>query len=164
MAVTPTGIWSDALYQLRRLMSQCDALQTWVDADNATEALGSIYYYDTPVSTNVRPVAVVSDGDSAQWIANSTGTRTHYISSGGLHLFFEGDIADANQGNIADSLTAFKNDIGGIIDDMLNLSGTDDYMNITSISLIAGPQLSADDEAVGDNHYVNAAFSVEWGI
>lgn len=157
MTVTPSGILSEPLANLRAALSQCAAFQTWAGAANATEALESIALVEKDDLT--RPFAVVDDGDAySNERLDSAGT---FRDQGSLFLLFEDAVAEENAASESDAILAFTNAIGAILEDLWEI--TPGVFDMRSLSKVFGPTRSDDKERVQGADYVQIAFRVQWG-
>lgn len=157
MTVTPSGILSEPMANLRAALSQCDAFQTWVDANDATAALSSIGLVEKADLT--RPFAVIDHGET--WETRRLDGGGTYHDNGSLFVLFEEDVAEDNQSSEADAVLAFSNTIGAILEDLWAVSPG--VFDTRSISLVSGPLRSDDKERKQGEDYVQIIFQVRWG-
>jgi len=163
MPVTASGILSEPLSVLRTMLSESSSFQTWVAAANAAAALGSIYLIGT--DTPVRPYAVVSriDNWSSGLVGGSPGDYG-FIASGRLYFDFEDAISSGNQASYADSMLAFKNNVGAVISDLQNTSGGSERLLLRRFDMVAGPQRFDKTESNSDADVLWCRFSVDYGL
>lgn len=158
--VAPTGIVSKAQGNMRTLLSESAAFQTWVGAANATEALDSIYLIEGPAVSASRPLAVIGPGDKFSMDAIAGGVISEYWHSGVVQIWFEDDVADAL--NEPDAWFTFTNTMGAILADLVNPTDTDSVMNITQIEQIFGPARTAEEERQTGIDVMNTAYDFTW--
>ena len=169
MAVAPTGSLSKPLYNLQTLIASSATFQTWVGATGDAEAKlaaarARIYLAAKPGGSAVRPFAVVGQGDEREWPGLAGGARNHFGDSGSLLVSFEADVAEEDQDDDADAEMAFLNPVGGVIDDILQLSASGGYLAVTGITLSDGPGRSdpRERDSLGDAYWI--LFQVRWGV
>lgn len=159
MPQTPSGLMSLPLDHLRRLVSACEAFQTWTGAADATEALEHIHMVELPQGDLVRPFALIGFGD--RWKSEQRSIQL-YTKTGELFLMFEDDVAAADQASAADALFGFMNPMGDVVSEMLQLAGTDDYLNVLEMEMEVPPIRENEEDAQIAEDYYNAIFNVVW--
>lgn len=157
MTVTPTGMLSEPLSNLRAALSQCAAFRTWVGADTPTEALDSVALIEGSGLT--RPFAVIDHGD--MWEARRLDGGGTFHDQGTLFLLFEEDVAEDNQNSEADAVLSMSNTVGAILEELWTLSPG--VFDTRSIALVSGPLRSDDKERKQGEDYVQMIFQVRWG-
>lgn len=104
------------------------AFQTWVDADNATEAKASIYF--VTVSPPTRPFVVIWHEDPRrQPVSTTTSTEFGPDVGGRIVLRFEAIPNSAYVGDFQNEAKSFMYDVYGIMDGMANLAGVGTYLD-----------------------------------
>ena len=114
---------------MRRLISETDAFQTFVGADDAAEALGSIGIDDE--SLLVRPGALVYPDSPLELTSDAQGVAVEFNPwlDGIVSVRFASDIAVVDPvGDIPEGRKQFQETVNGIIDDMADLSGSDGFL------------------------------------
>lgn len=159
MPQTPSGLMSLPLSHLRRLVSECEAFQTWTGAADATEALEHIHLVELPQGDLVRPFALIGFG--ARWKTEQRSVQL-YTKTGELFLMFEADVADADQASAADAIFGFMNPLGDVVSEMLEKAGTDDYLNVIELEMEEPPLRENEEDAQLNEDYYNAIFNVVW--
>ena len=157
MAITPTGILQHSYY-LMKMVAASESFQSVVGASSATLAEESIVY---PAATDDEdegtapkwPRAVISE--TSEFSATKMGTAC-WQYNGGLSVAFEFVVPlSVYQESFTESFNYFQNDVGGVIADMIALSGTGEpvtgttHLNVTEITLMDGPWFMPVSETAG---------------
>lgn len=159
MPVTPTGILSLPLANLRTALSNVASFQAWVGAANAAEALGSIGLVER--DDLARPFVVIDDGD--EWSAAMIDAGASFMDEGDVVLFFEDDVAAEHQGSESDAQLAFTNAVGEILEDLIAYCGNNrDVFSIASVKKLFGPARSDDKERQAGEDYQQIGFVIGW--
>lgn len=123
MSVTPSGCVSMPLYLLRRMVSVSSTFQTAVGVATSTLALDHIYLHEA-LSPSARPCAVINElGTSFQLIAG--GGQNQLRPRGDLFLWLARDTPANYYDDPDNALLDYMNFAGGVIDDIVNISGAD---------------------------------------
>lgn len=167
MAVAPTGILSLPIASLRIIISESTAFQTWVGAADATAARLSIFPAGMEVQ-GARPLCVINYADGGFSMPRiAGGSRGHFDpgASGRLQFHFEADVAPDMQDDpdFADGYFSFTNTVGAILSDIAELSGSDAYIDLRSVTLTYGPSRADQSIQEAEGDFYIAAFAVEWG-
>jgi hypothetical protein len=182
MSVTPSGILSEPIDHARTLLANASAWQSWVGASDATQAKDSIHIGATPPPAdgetytqnelaNLWPLAIIDlppDGGGYQVSRNADGVDQQFPESGRVVMAFEDKVPDQHLGSPADARLAFFNNLGAVMLDMLQLSGTDDgtnaYLWLRGINILEGPVREDLNEvaSVGAYHWV--VLDLPWGF
>jgi len=159
VSVTPTGILSLPLARLRTLVAACSAWTSWGGA------LGDIYMV-TAEPTSVRPFAVITDSD--EWIAESDSsdpTAVNFRENGTLLMTVEADV-DADH-SVDDAAFDFRNNLGALIEDMMDLSGTGgtgaETLWIMRVRMIDPPMRAHPDIRNDQGDFYQATLAIEYG-
>ena len=169
MSVTPSGMLSLPLENLRTLVAASAAFQAWVGATGETEAelIASakehIYLVglDGDNVVNARPFAVVDHGES--WTLTRLAEPHTYRATGSLLLCFEDNVDAAHAGSIPDAQLAFTNMVGDVVEDMFEKAGTDTYLAVSQITLVRGPSRSAETQQKTEGDFMQIVLQVDWG-
>ena len=134
MTVTPVGIISASIDNLRTLIASTPEFQQWT---GSAEALSRIHIKSEPeIQALVRPFAVVDLHDNYGW--KQQASSGCFTANSDLLLIIEDTVDDNHAGNDADAFMAFSNRIGTLIGDLMNLSGTGELMQVTEIQIEGG--------------------------
>ena len=163
MAVTPTGFLSTPVDTLRTMLANSAAFQTWVGAADATAAKARIYPFTIDEGSYTRPYAIVTFGDGGFSLNNvGTGAADSFQDRGQLRIFFEANVSAGNQGNHADSVYEFTNQIGAVLSDIAALA-VSGYLVISSFRVSVPSRSDAEEKDAGAD-YFNVVVEVEYGI
>jgi len=182
MPVSPTGPISLPLSHLRLLVADCTAFRTWVGAANQAAALAKIHLCELPAPAapgsgytttelqTLRPCAIVDlwtpirgYGEQPQaWQMRGEGGP--FLESGKLTLDFLDDVDVTDAAVLSDAKFRFLNNVGAVVDQMLDLSGSDGYLNANRIEVYQGPGRADErmQETYGDHWRVQLL--VQWGV
>ncbi len=142
MALSAAGAITLPLENLRTLIANCTAFQTWTGTADAAEAKTRIELFAATCSTLTLPAAAIDfAAPNNFWQAQKQfdGSVPLFVRTGSADISFEMEITEAYRDDPEQSYMELANDIGGIIDDMLELAGTDEYLMLTGLSVKAGP-------------------------
>ena len=172
MAVTASGVESLPLEHLKTILSNSSTFQTWTGhTGSASGAAGHIHYIAVTDdlgedgATAVRPLAVIDfadDGFSTEAIAGGAGHA--FTQEGTLNLYFENDVASGNSAVEREAFLAFMNNVGAIINEIANLSGTSTYLNIMSMARVHGPVRGAHEQKKDSDDFIEVAYTVDWSL
>jgi hypothetical protein len=181
---TSTGPLSLPLTNMRTLLANCSAWQTWTGAASAAEALEHIHLLavdqpreddeDRPWSS-IRPFAVIGLDLPEFWAAekHSGGAAGGFVRSGNLLVSFEDNVDDQIKDNYREALVRFLNNVGDVIIDLIGspgvsagLSGTGTYLHLTGLTVKEGPHRADRDELANTDlgDYQAITLGVSWGI
>lgn len=140
MPVTPTGAVSLPPKYLRDMLAASSTWQTWVD--DAVTPAARIYYGHKDKTEQFEddgdtllPFAIIEDLDFTL-PKEGFGGRNHFYQRGSLAIHF---IAPVTAGQThSDAFMEFRNNIGGILDDIAQISGTAGYLDITDMAFLEG--------------------------
>jgi hypothetical protein len=151
-----SGILGIPLENMRDLLGDISAFITFTETNSSEEAKARVFSITQPADQKQWPLALITykEGDwGAVRDAEGGGIGCFSISSG-LTLLFEKKIKIT-----AENVETFVSEIGEVVQGILTLSGSGDYIRINSINLEG---FHADDEQ--KDHTLTAAFSIQWGI
>ena len=154
----------------------CARWQAWCGADDADEALESIYFDDLPPPPeaaksytreqldSLRPyILIYSDEQTGvTWDHQSHSTGFGFRDNGTLKGFFEAAVDPQIAHDQQRLFRQFKNDVGVLVDELLALAGLAGYLAISTLSLY-GPIRSHNDQQPGEGDYVQMMFTITWG-
>ena len=138
MSVSPAGVWSTCLSEAEDLFANSSDFQTWVSENDAASAKDHIYLVGVSKPGITRPYIRISQGE---WQADRVagGARGHYDYSGSFIVKFEASITAAYVSGFEDAEFEFTNPVGNIIQDVLNLAGSDGYLPLSGFRKLEGP-------------------------
>jgi hypothetical protein len=143
--VTPTSGLGLVVANVKTLLAALDAFQAWTGTASAAAAEGHIYLqrWDPGAAGVVWPHAVVSlkmdGGHDAMHAADGDGVVYNHTYRVAVSFEAEptvGDGIDATPSNYAMTLL---DAVGGIIEDLEELTGTDGYAYVRQARHVAGP-------------------------
>jgi hypothetical protein len=172
----PVGCISLAEQYLRQTLAASETFRSAVGAGNPAAALAHIYTDDLPPPAGgaatysrsdletLRPFAVVwtEEQDGLRRQADAVSDARNYGGSGRLAVLFEQDVPSQVVNDPPEASRRFKNTLGLIIDEMLAVAGTPDYLDIAAITLRGGPTRSHPDAQATEGDFLAALLSVEW--
>lgn len=160
MPVTPAGMFGLPYVTLEAMLSELEGFQTWVDADDATEALDSIFMLDAGGGAITANRVTLGVMDGFESLPLDTGGN--FRDSGSMLVLFE-EVAAAADTPMRDSFLSFLNNVGGILEE-LQLAAPSRWTHLR-ISLDEGPHICDEAEGVAlDKPYVWAGFRISWGF
>lgn len=157
MAITPTGIMSVPVDKLRNLIKDSSTFRTWTGSATAAIAKDRVYPFAKPRSGVVWPHCVV--GWQPRGLRTAVPLR-EYLEGIVLYLTFEALISVDDEPNSTYTLT---NNMGPIIQEMWinSADGTEDRMDLRSITLSDGPSWENEDLRAGEGEIMWCRFIVE---
>lgn len=175
---SPSGPISLPGQYLENMLAACSAFQTWVGAEDATEAAASIYQEGLPAPSGgadaytaaqlaaLRPYAVIyQDAERRGWRRSRIGEGA-WVDAGRLLVVLKQTSTDANDGEpTADANVVFKNTVGSIVSGLCDLrdnSGSG-YLMIEEIGIEDGPYWPDKRQSVAQGLWVAMDLFVEWG-
>lgn len=173
---SPSGGPSLALGYLKTTLAGSSTFQTLVGAIDATAALTSIYLDSLPVATDgnqhtaaelasFRPYALLWMNESGGYeVTHESTDSAHRFRESGSHMMqIEQTVPSGVTTNNTEVELLWRNTIGDIIGEMIDLAGQATYLAITRISIASGPHRTHPDEVptLGDSQWVDLA--IEWG-
>lgn len=174
----PSGPVSLAIENLRVILANCTAFQSWVGAGNAATALEHIFYEALPPPAEggeyslaelqaYRPFALVGmeaeDGFYTRSDAQGAGFEWD-LGGGRLSLWLEENVEPSIALDAAEVSRRFCNTIGAIIDELCDLSGTATYLALHSVRVLMGPGRGDKAERATQGDYVAMRLGIEWGM
>lgn len=155
-----TGSYSLPLENLRILVANSSTFQTWVGAIDATAALARIYKIAKAEAGLVRPFCMVDHESTSKTKIAEPNT---FEPSGALRLFFE-DVPDDSDASNEAIIEAFTNEVGGIIDDMEALAGTDGFLMATGFNESSPPTRYQRSKSQSEGDIIQCSWFVDWGV
>jgi hypothetical protein len=177
--VVATGALSIPMGALEALLSNSGNWQTWTSAANAAAALAFIHQegvtypasndeYTAAELSGLRPFALIDTDpeDGFTGVRIGSGPRHAWQNAGSLILVLEDDIASSDKDLFEDAGRKFKNNVGGVIDDIQTLAGesASGYLNVIQIDLIELNRSEEEDESVVTGMIFQAVFRLKWGV
>ncbi|MBN46301.1 MULTISPECIES: hypothetical protein [unclassified Methylophaga] len=159
MPQIPANGLSLPLSHMQDLLAATDAFQQWTDSADADEAKEHIYLVNLPQSDLQRPFALI--GFSDKWKREKIA-QFQYQATGELYMAFEADVAEADQASESDAVFGFMNPLGAVIDEIIAIAGTDNYLNVIQMEMPSLPIRTNSEEAEMDEDYYQAEFMVVW--
>jgi hypothetical protein len=159
---------------LRRTLADCARFRTWAKASNQAQALARIYIDDLPEPPDdrdsytseeiiaLRPFAIIQTAMRAGYSRGRLATGT-YGEAGQLSIVFEENVDKSLARNTALLERRFKNHLGVIQTQMLELAYSATYLAIDLITF-HGPMRCMKDDIPGEGDHHWAFFDVQHGI
>lgn len=141
MPLTPSNIFNVPLTLMSALLCNTTAWQTFTGTDNATDAADYVGLWDRDISEETNPQCIIDLGEAFE--STLVGGATQYQERGNVTLWFEAAIPDAYP-DWNESLVWMANQVGGVIEGMKTISGTDGYVPVRSFRPVMGPARSAE--------------------
>jgi hypothetical protein len=164
---TPSGRFNVALLRLRAMVAASSNFQSWVGALSAEDALDSIFLHceegESAALAALRPFALIHYGEKWESPMLAGGSKNFHLDEFSLELHFEADTEASLVDAPGDALTDFANQIGPIVDDILDLSGQSGYLAINNLSFTDGPPWRSDERSRHENDFCHVGFVVEFG-
>lgn len=149
MAVTPSGVLSLPAKYMRDMIAASSTWQTWV-ADALTPETRVYYGHADEEEVfaadgdTLLPFAVIEDMDF-MLPKEGFGGRNHFYQRGALAVRFVAPVSSSD--SHSDAFMRFRNNIGGVLDDLMSISGTPGYLDITDMAFLeGGPSRTAPEE------------------
>lgn len=159
----PTGSEGAFLVQLRDAIASTATFQTWVGAANEAAAKDSIWFESAPLDSDLHPLCLIGYGPTWGQTRRGVGPVDHYRDSAVVAMSFHELVPDAirDQDNEHEATIQFMNDVVGIVDELLTVTGA---VGITSLTRIGRPTRTAPEsrEDVGD--YMGVFYNVGFGL
>lgn len=157
--VTPTGMLSAPIANLRTALSNVTAFQTWVGAVDAAAALAFIGIVERAASTG--NFAVIDDGD--QFDVEMLDSGAGFSDEGNLLLLFQGDVDEDDAASEESAQLTFTNAVGGILEALIAYCGNNrNVFSIARVSKMFGPARAGDTERQNGVDYEQIGFLVGW--
>lgn len=165
MTLNAAGPLSLPMAKLADLLAASETFRAAVGAADAAAALAFVHYPSVSLTGEgavSRPFAVISDDDIAEWNYSTRG------NAGQLVLTFELPTPEEYASNAAEAELWFRNVLGGILADMLELAGTYDGSGVCYWAMVAAEKLvtpaaaNLEHEPEGTAPYYGASFLISW--
>lgn len=155
-----------AMENLKTLVAACPAFQTWVDADDATEAAAHVYLVALSAPVAARPFAMAREKEPADHRRPSIagGSHQHFAEAGTLELLFEDAVAAGDADDHEDAELAFMAHVNAVVADMMALAGSGAYLIVRGITIVNGPARVHPDARQSDGDYYQVLLDVAWGV
>lgn len=162
MAETPSGMLSGPMDEMRTLLANCSAFQTWTGVMNATAAKSYIQIVGAAIADEPElPFARISLHDD--WSMEKVATGS-WIENGALELAFFSEITEANVDTPIDESFEHLNEIGAIFANIQSLSGSDAYLEVTRISKSEMGVIDPSESNADGNARFASIWRVDWGL
>jgi hypothetical protein len=132
-------MFSQPVENMADLIANSTTFQTWTGSANATEARTKISIWAKDGETDL-PTCAISLAPQFSFSKSSSGTHDNYTTLNAVTALFLGSIPDTSP---EDDFYTFSNIVGGIVEDVLNLSGRPGYASIENGSP-DGPPMRSD--------------------
>jgi hypothetical protein len=181
MPVTASGIVSLPLENLRILVANCDAFQTWTESADVATAKTRLHLiaplaedgrkFTAEELASLRPFAVIDEWRApggrqggGSWVMDRHALGG-YTPSGKLILTFEDAVADEDKDNHDEARLQFMNQLGAVLNEMLDLGGGDtDYLSIHRIERWDFYARSDETEKTPQGDFYWASYLIDWGV
>lgn len=161
-----TGAQGEAIQKLHRMVASSSVFQTRVKTYGQGETQAGRFIYspvlNDPDQTQ-RPFAVIRQG-TVEWYTVSGGRKTGMLPKGTLKLI----LADNSQvpESFEDAEVDFRNFVDGVLEDLSDMSGVDDLLNIVTMRETETVALSHP-ATVAENFgavrpYFNCEYEIDW--
>lgn len=168
MAVTATGAIGLAMTKLATHISSSATFQAACEVATAGAALEFIHYPWAEFNLIRRPFAIISQGEEYTDFRAAGGASTLLLPTGSLKLMLAIN-HDSNYSE-ADNFLLADNFFSGVLQDLKQLSGISDNLNITEIALAQPPAISDPTTTIDQSQDKEAnpmfwlvGYSVKWG-
>ena len=158
MAVVPTGILSTPIAAAKTLLGDTAAWQTWVDEAGDAAAAKAFIYVGAKAGPLARPFAIV-DIFAFALARIGGGSRDVFRATGTVGIIIEADVTESDGG---DAHYEFLNELGAVLQDMRELSGSSSYLPNARISLDSLMSRSTKKQGEAADYY-EALLRLEYG-
>lgn len=160
MTVTPSGIYSLPLSNMRTMLSNCAAFRTWTGTATVALALAQIHYGGADPATDTAPLAIVDFAPGSGGRESVAQGQWRYSAPLAIDVTFIADVSA--QTSDSDALLTHWNNVGAIVSDVEGLAGTGGYLGISRSDIADGPTrvVSRERATRGDWAEMTIRFSV----
>lgn len=153
LGVRPGSILSKPMHYLRRTVAASETFQAWTGTASRSQALERVHLVKADGAATL-PLAVVGRVKVFDREQIATGTRNIFEQHDDLGLILRAPVDDEHTD--ADASYAFLNELGALLTDMEELTGTAKYLDFHRVELEDGPYRPGEDEAatIGDFYEV----------
>jgi hypothetical protein len=173
MTVTPSGCIRLPAQTLRTTLAACDAFQSFVDAADADAALLRIHEdgvlppddmkeFRVEELNALRPYAIIWT-ETIRFDADAFGVGNEFGGSGSMLIHLAENAPDGVTQASIEVTHQMTNDLGDIMDDLMDLAGTPGYLDITAMTPKELPGWGGEADAAGQGLYIAADLAVDWG-
>lgn len=172
---TAEGGITAAEENLKATLAASARFRTWAkNAATAAIAAQRIYIDDLPEPpsdqdgytaeqiSGLRPFAIIRTEPKGGYAKARVGTAA-YAEAGKLHIILEENVDPSMADNVALLERTFKNTLGTILDELLDLAYQGGYLAIDLITF-HGPGRCSENEATGEGDHHFALFEVQYGV
>lgn len=152
MPVTPEGLLSLPLHYLRLSLANSARLRTWFSVADEAAALAKIYINSTPPPAGNRDTHRGADIEALRpycivWLPDSDNERDAvgphaFRAASRVGILFEANVASGL--NHSDAWLTFFNNVGVVLEEIGDLSGTAGYLAMTDWNLISWARSTPD--------------------
>jgi len=161
--VTPTGMLSLPIENLRILLAASTTFQTLVNAGDAAAAKPYVYVDSIDESVS-RPFALVSD---QAWNLSlvGQGAVNAFDEGGVLLLEIQAGVGDAYEDDGAGNNPGFefRNTIGAIVEEMLDLAASGTYLDVSGVRFEVPPTRVLPETEAADEDFFAVRLQLQWG-
>ena len=166
-----TNCLTKAESDLRTMLSQCDAVQTFLSAGDATSALDRIFVDAEPLPAT-REVytdaewALIQAAHLLVWTEPEDGYTVSQVAQDGhdatgvLWFQVKRSVTPQDEADQEYAGRTFKNTVGDIIEDLLAITYPLEIVLLT----FSGPMIPEDSDQDHSESWIAAAVRVEWGL
>jgi len=168
MSTTPTGPLGGPLQAMKEMVCGSASFQTWVGAEDATEAAERVFFHNVSGEDEVFPMVFLSYNDGHHFQSSDSGSNFRHQHE--LFLLAEDLVADAD--DEAEALLKFVNTFGPVLSEILAQSGMGGRVKVLEgerllLSVGHGAEANAPHAVSGQptrKRRVQAAYSVIVGV
>lgn len=167
MRETATGRITFGVFALADMIAASSTFRAKVDVETAEAAMAHIYRWQfraaPAVLHDARPYAVIWQASTFDLVQYAGGSFNLLDGRGGLMLILSDEDASAlaQRQTSGDAFAAF---VDGVVNDMIELAGASDNLDLTRLSLLEPIAHSRDWDDGSAGAYWDAVFLAEWGM
>ncbi|MFZ5785121.1 MAG: hypothetical protein ACOY3Y_01655 [Acidobacteriota bacterium] len=174
--LAPEGSLSLAQEHLRVMLADAPVFRAWCAAADQAEALAHVYHEGLPAPPDgveysrdelesLRPYAVVFTAERAgfELLLSGIGETWDYNASGRLILRLRENCPEGfGDEPTSEAGLRWKNTLGGIMQDLAELSGGEGYLHVQRVRLEDGPYWPHPNLIPSEGLWLGADLSIEW--
>ncbi len=160
----PTGPLTTPLSKLAALVAESATFRAAVGAADSTAALTKIHFpcLATPYLRDALPCAVLQQGPSWSLEQVAGGSQNWLWPAPGSSIRLILADCDRYPKDLEASGVAFLNYCGGVLQDLADLAGRDDRLDVTGIRQEVAPVLPSQEEDKAGAVWWKASFLIAW--